>query len=59
MTKQSATWFSQHLPQNAVTRLQRAAATPINGDHLARVKAIEDATFWAKLTYPNFYKQEK
>ncbi len=59
MMKPNATWYSQHLPQNAVSRLQRAAATPVNGDHLARVKAIENATFWAKLTYPHFYRQEK
>lgn len=59
MMKLRATWYSRHLPRDAVSRLRRAAATPTHGDPLARIKAIERATFWTQLKYPHFYRQER
>lgn len=58
MTKQPAILCSRLLPPDAVKRLQRAAKTPTEGNPLARVKAIEDATFWAKLKFPHLFRQE-
>lgn len=57
MTNPLATWCSRLLPPDAIARLQRAAQTPITAqDPLARLKAIEFATQWAKLKYPHFFK---
>lgn len=47
------------LPYDAARLLQRAAQTPIPAaDPLARVKAIEKATQWAKREYPQFFKEQ-
>lgn len=55
--KTPATWCSHHLPDDAVARLQAAAATPVSGeDPLARVKALEDAARWVQLKYPHFFR---
>lgn len=50
--------LSTVLPPAARIKLQRAAQTPIPAaDPLARVKAIEKATEWAKFNYPQFFQE--
>lgn len=48
--------LSTTLPAPARIKLQRAAQTPTTADPLARVKAIEKATQWAKQQYPQFFR---
>lgn len=46
------------LPADARAILQRAAATRITDDPMARTKAIARATKTVKLMYPNCFKTE-
>jgi len=50
---------SEHLPFDARALLVRAAKTPItNGDPLARVRAIEQASDSVRHHYPYFFKKD-
>jgi hypothetical protein len=50
---------SLHLPFDARTQLVRASQTPItNGDPLARVRAVNQASEQVQRQYPNYFTKE-
>lgn len=50
---------SEHLPPQARLRLVRAAQTPIpDDDPLARVRAVNEASLFARLQNPELFKKE-
>lgn len=51
--------ISEHLPFNARMQLVRASQTPItNGDLLARVRAVDEASDRVQHQYPYFFKKD-
>ena len=51
-------FVSELLPPDARTILQRAAATRIDADPMARKKAIDRANKEVRRMYPKFFKSE-
>lgn len=52
-------WVCEHLPYYARDQLVRASKTPLtNGDPLARVRAIEQASETVRNHYPHFFKKD-
>lgn len=49
-------FVSEHLPADARAILQRAAATRLDGDPMARRKAIDQATKVVRRMYPAYFK---
>ena len=50
---------SEHLPFNVRMQLVRASQTPItNGDPLARVRAVDQASDHVRSQYPEFFQKE-